>query len=115
MRFFSLKKGELMRSIGYTTIQFESNLGCLNMGDSAQFCWQAMDREKMNKWMPRGILVSNTDRATNEISDHEISNHKRTCYQKAGWWFGWNINFYFPILIGLHSSSQLTKSYFSEG
>ena len=31
-----------------------------------------------------------------------------------GWWFGCH-EFYFPIYIGLLSSSQLTKSYFSEG
>ena len=31
-----------------------------------------------------------------------------------GWWFGCH-QFYFPINIGLRSSSQLTNSYFSEG
>ena len=33
---------------------------------------------------------------------------------QAGWWFGCH-QFYFPINIGFLSSSQLTKSYFSEG
>ena len=32
----------------------------------------------------------------------------------SGWWFGCH-EFYFPINIGLRLSSQLTKSYFSEG
>ena len=32
----------------------------------------------------------------------------------SGWWFGCH-QFYFPILIGFRLSSQLTKSYFSEG
>ena len=33
---------------------------------------------------------------------------------KTGWWFGCH-EFYFPIWLGFLSSSQLTKSYFSEG
>ena len=33
---------------------------------------------------------------------------------ETGWWFGCH-EFYFPINIGFMSSSQLTKSYFSEG
>ena len=32
----------------------------------------------------------------------------------TGWWFGCHLDF-FPINIGLRLSSQLTKSYFSEG
>ena len=34
--------------------------------------------------------------------------------RESGWWFGCH-QLYFPIFIGLISSSQLTNSYFSEG
>ena len=45
------------------------------------------------------------------------SKHIQTCFlpwTSIFWWFGCH-GFYFPINIGLHSSSQLTNSYFSEG
>ena len=43
------------------------------------------------------------------------ANQRETATQHFnGWWFGCH-QFYFPIHIGLLSSSQLTHSYFSEG